>query len=192
MDIIWYNAGWMSYNLLLAIVAWGLAYVGFARKQSLGVSLMIWLLWLLFLPNTAYVLTDIQHFWGQIIALPTDLWFWLVIEYMILYAVGIVAYFGSMYLFERYISRMKWLKKSQSMRVVIMCGLNLLVGIGVVMGRVQRTNSWDLFTQPMRTVNDLIVVVSTTDTIAYVTLFWILTTALYFLLKRLALKKNRI
>lgn len=191
MEIILDNAVWMSYNLMLGLVAWGFAVVGFARKQSIGVSMVVWLLWLIFLPNTVYVLTDIQHFWGQIILLPVELWFWLVLEYLILYAVGIMAYFGSLYLFEQYMVRVKWLKNKPEFRTFIMCGLIFLVGVGVVMGRVQRTNSWDLFLQPLRTINDLFAVMTRMDTLTYIVLFSVLTMVLYYLLKRLAHFKKR-
>jgi hypothetical protein len=106
-------------------------------------------------------------------------------------AVGIMAYFGSLYLFEQYMARIKWLKNKSALRTIVMCGLIFLVGVGVVMGRVQRTNSWDLFLQPLRTINDLIVVMSRVDTLTYIVLFSALTMVLYYLLKRLAHFKKR-
>lgn len=186
MPIILDNAVWMPYNLLLAFVPLVLAYLGFVKKYSIRVRLLIWGLWLLFLPNAIYVLTDILHFGGQVSQIPVELWFWLVLEYLLLYAVGILCYFGSMYLFEKYIFKQKWVRRNPVIGVVLVSGLNLLMVIGVMMGRFQRTNSWDVFYQPVRVINDFVVVLRNIEVVYMMVIFWLLVTMLYFLLKRLA------
>lgn len=188
MPILWENVGWMGFNIVLALIAWVLAYLGFVRKYPTRVRVVLWVLWLLFIPNTVYVLTDIMHFSGQFILMRVDQWFWLILEYSLLYAIGIVSYFGSLYLFEKYLGQQKWARRNHSLRIVIVCGLNLLIIIGVMMGRIQRTNSWDVFTQPVRVASDFMRVLTSLEIVFTGLIFWLLTTMLYFLLKKLAVK----
>jgi uncharacterized membrane protein len=94
--------------------------------------------WLAFLPNDPYLVTDLVHLRSGV-----NVWRH-VMQYGIAAWTGIVLGVVSMQLVCRRIERrfgavIGWIA------VVIAVGLS---GIGVVIGRFQRLNSWDLVTQP--------------------------------------------
>ena len=95
------NINWTSLNILLAClgVLFGLLFV-YTRNWWLKMPLFI--LWLLFVPNTIYLVTDLQHFPRQFYAATT----WieqtvLFIQYCLLFAFGIVTYLFGMYPLQR-------------------------------------------------------------------------------------------
>ena len=68
---------------------------------------------------------------------------------------------------------------------------NFLVALGVVVGRVQRTNSWEAVTDPIKVLKDFINVLNSPDLISLVILFGILNNFLYFTLKRPVMHYSR-
>ncbi|MFC4858170.1 DUF1361 domain-containing protein [Actinophytocola glycyrrhizae] len=140
------NAGWMGWNAFLALVPLVLAHLLFGRRQRPR-----WLLitggavFVAFLPNAPYVLTDVLH-------LPRDLrhvesWVaaGLLTQYLVLFAIGFVAYVLSLVRLERWLA-----ERGVSRRAVLLTDLSLhaLCAVGIVLGRVFRFNSWDLVTNP--------------------------------------------
>lgn len=117
------------------------------RRRAAG-----WLLgvvWLLFLPNASYVVTDMIHFtyvrgkglwpWSDLFMLMVFVWTALLLGY------------SSIYIFQsgirsRYGSLAGW---------VFACGVLLLQSVGVYVGRELRWNSWWVLTDPHRLMSDL-------------------------------------
>jgi uncharacterized membrane protein len=106
-----------------------------------GVSL----LWLLFLPNAPYLITDIIHLkqqrgvplWYDLITFVAFAWTGLFL--------GLISLFLMQLLVRRTVGNMaSWLF------VLVVLGLN---GFGVYFGRVLRWNSWDVFLQPVYVIN---------------------------------------
>ncbi len=140
------NAGWMGWNAFLALVPLMLARFLFGHRERPR-----WLLitggavFVAFLPNAPYVLTDVLH-------LPRDLHYvdgWvaggLLAQYLTLFAIGFVAYVLSLVRLERWLT-----DHGVSRRAVLITDLSLhaLCAVGIVLGRVFRFNSWDLVTNP--------------------------------------------
>jgi len=122
--------------LLLALVVYD-AYRHGARLLGLVPALV---LWLLFLPNAPYIVTDFVHLSGNSAA---PLWF-NGVELSAFAWTGILLGFVSLYLVhavlrDRLGAALSWF--------VVLCVL-ALASVGVYLGRVQRWNSWDLLTQP--------------------------------------------
>jgi uncharacterized membrane protein len=122
----------------------GLAWVPVFCAAAFGVvRRRIWLvpiglLWLAFLPNAPYLMTDLVH-------LRHDVELWRhVMQYGVAAWTGVILGVVSVHLVCRRIERefgpvIGWVA------VVASVGL---CAIGVVIGRFQRWNSWDLLTQP--------------------------------------------
>src|SRR5688572_14814497 len=57
-----FNLPWMGWNLFLAFLPWAISLVVFRPKRHVT---LLWLFWaavcVVFLPNAAYVLTDVIH-----------------------------------------------------------------------------------------------------------------------------------
>ena len=98
------------------------------------------MLWLLFLPNAPYIVTDFVHLsatspaplWLDGVELSAFAWTGMLLGFVSLYLVHAVAR-------HRFGMAPSW---------VGVLGVLALVSVGVYLGRVKRWNSWDLFTQP--------------------------------------------
>lgn len=89
---------WMSWNLLLALMPWALAVWVFREGQPIRrASLAAAALSVAFLPNAAYVLTEVVHLPRHIRAEPSDtiVLVGVVPLFGIFMAVGFVAYLDS-------------------------------------------------------------------------------------------------
>jgi uncharacterized membrane protein len=142
------NVGWMGWNLVLALIPLGLARFLFGHRPR-----PVWLLWaggavfVAFLPNAPYVLTDVLHLPVELSAMENRPWLAaaLLAQYGCLVGAGFVAYVLSLVRLERWLAG-----RGVSRRAVLGIDLSLhaLCAVGILLGRVFRFNSWDLVTDP--------------------------------------------
>jgi uncharacterized membrane protein len=133
----------LVWNLILAWVPLLLAllvYDRYRRGSPLAQLAPALVVWLLFLPNAPYIVTDFVHLSA---ASPAPLWFDGV-ELSAFAWTGMLLGFVSLYLLHavarhRFGGPLGW----TSVLAVL-----ALVSAGVYLGRVKRWNSWDLLTQP--------------------------------------------
>jgi uncharacterized membrane protein len=149
-----YPTRFFVWNLVLAWIP-----VCFAAGVAL-VRQRIWLIplglgWLAFLPNAPYLMTDLVHLGSRV-----ELWRH-VMQYGVAAWTGILLGAVSMHLVHRRISH-EFGEVTGWIAVVISVGL---CAIGVVIGRFQRWNSWDLLTHP--------------DAVAATTLDWVRSPLVY-------------
>ncbi|ALG85078.1 DUF1361 domain-containing protein [Gordonia phthalatica] len=132
-----YPSRFLIWNLFLAwiplVFAWGFAAV---RRR-------VWLIpvglgWLAFLPNAPYLVTDLVHLGDGY-----ELWRH-ILQYGFAAWIGIMLGVISMRLVHRRIEE-EWGTVAGWATMVVSVGL---CAIGVVIGRFQRWNSWDLVTRP--------------------------------------------
>lgn len=139
---------WVVINLTLAAVPLVLSLALFRpdRRPSVGWWLAL-VAFIAFLPNAPYVLTDVEHFNGEVRATENDLHVALVLipKYAFLFLVGFGCYGYSMLRLERWLRFRGW-----SLPTVYGADLTLhaLCAVGVFIGRVFRFNSWDLAADP--------------------------------------------
>jgi uncharacterized membrane protein len=146
LRVVWTQTGYylfLLWNLFLAVVplfASALLRKAAARNAPDAVQLLLLVLWLLFLPNAPYILTDLVHLTPDGSRL-----YWYDLG-MVLSCAGTGLLLGYLSLFDvhelferRFGQRFGW-----SAAVVAL----LASGYGVYLGRVQRWNSWDLVTNP--------------------------------------------
>jgi glycosyltransferase involved in cell wall biosynthesis/uncharacterized membrane protein len=130
------------WNLVLAWVPLALAF--FVSRQRTGFSslrvLAAAVLWLVFLPNAPYLLTDMKYVGagGRVPVLYDALLFsaaaWT----------GLLLCFMSLFLMHAVVRRVCTVATSWALVV----GALALSSFGVYLGRVPRANSWDLFVHP--------------------------------------------
>lgn len=96
--------------------------------------------WLLFLPNAPYIITDLLHLRGN-----SDVPVWFDSLLVFSYAMaGLQAGLFSLYIMQGLLEKV--FTKKVSYGIIAICVW--LSSYGVYLGRFQRWNSWDLFTNP--------------------------------------------
>jgi uncharacterized membrane protein len=137
-QFVYFNLVW---NLFLAWLPLGFAFLAGRLRGSPRRWLACSFLWLLFLPNSPYLVTDLVHLKPRP---PVPLWFdILLVQSFVL--TGLLLGFLSIYLMHRLVShsfgwRTGW---------IFTCVILGLTGFGIYLGRFERWNSWDLFLSPV-------------------------------------------
>lgn len=179
MPILTYNVSWMLYNCFLAVLALGFAYFFLISKNSF-IKLIFGILWILFLPNTIYIFTDLEHLIDQWPVLSWNFRVPLLTQYLLLELVGFLTYILGIYPLEKTILAKKNFKKSKIALLII---FNFFIAFGMVLGRVERINSWQLFTSPLQVENSAVHVFLSPDLLGLMILFGILCNCVYFLVR---------
>lgn len=153
MDVFLNNFTFIWINSVLALVAILFGWL-MSKADSIFAKLWTGFLWLIFLPNTIYILTDITHLfedWPKV----DDLFkFILILQYSLFAIFGIITFVISVYFFQKLMKG-----KSKTLNFSAICILNFVVGFGVVLGGIRRTNSWYIFTNPSRVLEDALSIV---------------------------------
>jgi len=126
---------WVPYLLSLKFVMYNLT------KQKIAVIGTL-LLWVLFLPNGPYIITDLVHLRPRI---SVPMWYDVLL-------VSTVAWNGLLLTLLSVRNMHRKLEDYYSPHI-LWCGLFLLFlssGYGIYLGRFLRLNSWDFFLQPVR------------------------------------------
>jgi uncharacterized membrane protein len=144
MGILTHNISWMAFNIALALIPVILGLLMFYIKWK-PLRLLISIIWLLFLPNTIYLLTDLMHIsndWGRVGYMGKIV---LFLQYGFLGITGIITFTLALYAFDQTFMQSPKFRKIKD-NYVIHILLCLLVGFGIVLGRVERVHSWYVFT----------------------------------------------
>ena len=139
----------MIWNLFLGLIPLifsRLVREGIIQNKSRWVIPIYALLWLLFFPNSYYMLTDLYHFnirpgmpqWYDLLFLLTFAWTGIMMGMMSLWDIETA-------LIHR--KREKWIP-------IVSSFLLSLAGFGIYLGRDLRWNSWDIFTNFIHVVSD--------------------------------------
>lgn len=145
--MVYFFLGW---NLFLALIPYLLTHL--PERTGLGKAplplFLIWFgVWLLFIPNSFYILTDLYHL-GETSHVPG--WFDLLI--LLSYAwVALVLGILSVRQMEKAIA-VRWPMISGPLFVYPIMFLNAW---GVYLGRYLRFNSWDVVTTPFSLIQDI-------------------------------------
>jgi uncharacterized membrane protein len=175
----------LVWNLFLAWLPFVFAVAAYdldrRRARPLGL-LALGALWLAFLPNSPYLVTDymlLRHIDGM------PVWFDVVMLTSFAWT-GLVLGFVSLYLVQSIVRRRAGALAGWTFAVAAL-GLS---GIGIYLGRVLRWNSWDLAVQPTAVLADVAerlqtarlvgmsLALATFLTLAYATLYAFLSVAL--------------
>lgn len=140
---------YLVWNLFLALLPVAFAWGAHLTLESKGWG-RAWLpagLWLLFLPNSVYILTDFIH-------LPyTDRrYVWEHLLLLVCFSgAGLFAGLLSLRIVHSAVDR----RHPPAWGWAMVASVSLLSGVGVSLGRFQRWNSWDALHAPLQIVADL-------------------------------------
>ncbi len=177
MDVLFDNSIWMLFNIWLAVLGVVYGWLFLFTKNPL-LKIFSFVLWLLFIPNTIYLLTDLTHFFEQIQNVSGIPQFILILQYIIITIIGVVTFILALYPFEKVITSKKVIGKKHDVFFIV--AINFLISFGVILGRIQRTNSWEAFTNTQKTLHDMLQVLRSTELMVFVFIFGIFCNILYF------------
>lgn len=152
------------WNLILAWIPLLLLFLMryFLNKSGMHkyIGWIIAIVWLLFFPNTFYLLTDYIHLsgidfivWeGQHLVFNRDLqvWFDLTLFHVFI-ALGVILGCLNMYIVHHDVSS----QFGQAAGWLVIHGIVILGSFGIYLGRFIRLNSWDVFTNPVPVVTEI-------------------------------------
>lgn len=155
------NGFWLVENTVLAWIPVLLALMVFRawdddsgpdRRTPLwwiGIALFV-----LFLPNAPYVVTDLVHvrddigFLGEGAPVATT----VLPVYALFIASGFLAYYLALAVLERYLDRIGFIRH----RVTVLLALHAVVAVGIFLGRWSRLNSWEPVVSPGATAGRIL------------------------------------
>jgi uncharacterized membrane protein len=147
-DSLWF--GFLIWNLFLAAVpvvaAW--FFVRAAESRSSVLVQVSWFaVWLAFLPNAPYIVTDFVHLDHRP---PIPLWYDVALLASCA-GTGLLFGYSSLADVQAIITR----KFSPSLGWALALAALLLSGFGIYLGRFLRWNSWDALTKPVELFSDV-------------------------------------
>ncbi len=146
----------MFWNLLLIVIPalLAIALAALCRRSkfktywSMLGGWLLFLLWLLFIPNTAYVITDVRHL---ISYCPADSEFrvcaagaWMI---PVFFTYGLLGWLALVYLINQFKDVVKVVLKSK-WAAIFPLAMMPLITLGVLLGLLNRFNSWEFFLNP--------------------------------------------
>jgi uncharacterized membrane protein len=180
-------SGWIVWNLFLAFIPLALSFWLFRRRTTTRTFLW-WLalvVFIAFLPNAPYLLTDIIHLIRATRAGYSAWIIGLVFIPLHLFAIlaGMQAYVISL------LNQGHYLKRCGASRFVIPAELvvHALCALGVYIGRFRRFNSWDLVTQPDSVIVTVLDDLTNRRPLAVIFITFIIITVVYFVMKEITL-----
>ncbi len=182
MRILLSNISWMGWNIFLALIPLIFGWLLLKTRQKV-LKVAFALIWFFFLPNTLYLITDLprifrqwhyMHYAGQIV---------LALQYFTLVSVGLATFILALYPVEKALLHSSWPKKKSLVPLLIIM-TNFLIGMGIVLGRVQRINSWDIVVDIPRVIDASLSIFNSLELIPLVLFFGLFANLYYFICRK--------
>jgi uncharacterized membrane protein len=138
----------LLWNLFLGFLPLFFAFTLYLFNAKAGTFILFAgsFLWLLFYPNSPYMLTDFIHLNAQ---KPSAIY-----DAIIFFSISILSLFYGF--FSLKIIHLIWYSRynRKAANAIIIFSI-LLSSFGIYLGRILRVNSWDLFTKPLKVMADI-------------------------------------
>ena len=189
-NILQGSGRWICWNLFLAFVPLALSVWLFRRKGSGALFLTIswwagFLVFIAFLPNAPYVLTDVIHLIYNIRIIRSVWMITLILlpVYLVFILAGFQAYVLSLINFGYFLNQ-----RSLSKWVLWMeLSAHALSAVGIFLGRFLRFNSWDFITQPDALASSLVDDLASKRPVVIIAVTFAVVACLYWVMKRVSL-----
>src|SRR6266699_6177820 len=178
MSVLLDNMSMMGLNSFLALIPLLFGWLMVKTRQPL-LQVAFALLWFSFLPNTLYILTDLRYLPEQWTAMHHFGKIALAVQYLMYELFGVSSFLLALYPLEKLLVRSHWRKK-QVVLTVCLIVVNFCIGFGIVLGRVQRLNSWDIFVNVPNVIQESFQLVSSVELMLLVVLFGVFANGFYF------------
>ena len=120
---------------------------GIGKWSILGIGGLIWLF---FIPNSAYIITEVRHLLGYCpseaerdVCVP---YAWMIIPYFIYSLVGWVSFVLLLEQMKRFLSALFDLRTGRVFTVVVIP----FISLGVLLGLINRFNTWEVVMEPLQ------------------------------------------
>lgn len=177
MEIVLENSIWMVFNSSLALVAVSLGWLAFVVKQRFLRFILI-LLWILFLPNTIYILTDIKYLPEQLFQVPLHILPILLVQYTLFLILGVTTYIFSLYPLAHFFKKL--FKRNMLALYSSLFMVNFTISYAIVLGRFYQIHSWYVFTDFVFVMRSTVSIISTKTYLPFMLLFTFTITFIYF------------
>jgi len=175
----------LVWNLFLAIIPFALTTGLVNREKTNKLSLFFFFgIWLLFLPNAPYIVTDLLH-----LTRTDQQYLWLDILVIMSFAFnGLILFFLSLLDMEQLL---KPIVKPKSL-FVLMISIFGLTAFGIYLGRFLRYNSWEIINNPLALFSDIfeIIVQPNVEAWVFTLTFGSFLAISYWMLKEFSSFKN--
>ncbi len=137
----------LVWNLFLACIPYGITMALSIQKTNRFIFWSGFVFWLAFLPNSPYILTDLQH-----IRLSTLQSVWFDVLLILSFAInGMIIGFASLKMMQKLLEEQLSKQNTNYITYLVL----LLCGFGIYLGRVLRWNSWDILQDPVGILSDV-------------------------------------
>ena len=139
----------LVWNIFLAVIPYAIAIHLDTKQQISKLKLVIGFeIWLLFLPNAPYIITDFIH-----LRTANNTYLWLDILLLLAFALsGLILCYTSLSIMLKLIA-----KHFKNIPLNLLSQLIFFsCGFGVYLGRFLRYNSWEIISQPKHLISDII------------------------------------
>src|SRR5947209_2855627 len=170
--------GWNSFLTLIPILC---GWLMFKTRQKL-LQAAFALLWFSFLPNTLYILTDLRYLPQQWNALHPFGKIGLAVQFLLYELIGVSSFLLALSLLEKTLRGSCW-RENKVLLPLLLITVNFCIGFGMVLGRVLRLNSWDIFFDASKVIKASVQIVSSLELLLLVVLFGCIANTVYFLFR---------
>ena len=141
---------YLIWNMTLALISYDAAVLTLLFKKQKWAYPLLFLLWLLFFPNTFYMITDLIHMtWvADVLSKPSVFLLFLAFVSSILF--GIFCGMESWYVIKE-----GW-KLNWYLDLLLTAALSAVSSLAIYIGRYDRLNSWDLLLHPQLVLQKLL------------------------------------
>ena len=173
----------MGLDISLALIPFLLALLLFRFAKLPG--LLWWpffAVFVLFLPNAPYLLTDVIHFVAKVrVTPPLPIWAMsvLLFEYILYFLFGMQCFTLSIMLWDNVLKRrgFKWLILPMELLLIAASSF------AIYLGRIDRLNSWDVVTDPHGLLDHALRDATMPKPLELTVIFFVAVTVIHFLLK---------
>ncbi len=178
MEILIKNLDWMAFNVMLALLGLIFAWLFYYAKNRFF-SVVFFILWILFVPNTIYLITDLQHIYTHWYKVPSFLKIILIAQYVTVATLGVLTFIASMYPINKVFKQLN-INHNPLLKALMVIIFNMLIAFALILGKYERTHSWYIFTNFPRVLDDVLSVMTNPILFSMVILFSIVINLTYF------------
>ncbi len=182
MSVLLDNMSMIGLNSFLALIPILCGWLMLKTRQTV-LRVAFALLWFSFLPNTLYTLTDLRYLPEQWNAMTPLGKLGLAVQYSMYELIGVSSFLLALYSLEQTLLLSRW-RENKVLIPVLLITVNFFIGFGMVLGRVQRLNSWDILMDAPKVIHASFQVVSSLELLLRVVLFGVVANAVYFVCRK--------